>query len=92
MRQAGTIGTMIAALCLALALLLLVQYHSSRIAISLLGSGFALAGAVVTKPANAVLVPAFGLCAVAVCRAQRMSLREAVPMQARSSPRSHFAY
>ena len=65
------------ALCLLLAFLLLVKYRVERIAALLWGSGFALAGAILAKPANAVLVPAFGLYAMAVWRAQRLSLREA---------------
>lgn len=77
---AGVDGTEpLQALCLVLAFLLLVKYRFDRISTSLSASGFALAFAVVTKPADAVLVPAFGLYVVAVLRAQRLSLREAAP-------------
>ncbi len=77
---AGVDGTEpLQALCLVLALLFLLKYRSERLATSLSASGFALAFAVVTKPADAVLVPAFGLYVIAVLRAQRLSLRQAAP-------------
>ena len=77
---AGVDGTEpLQALCLVLALLFLLESRSERLATSLSASGFALAFAVVTKPADAVLVPAFALYVIAVLRAQRLSLREAAP-------------
>jgi hypothetical protein len=64
--------------CLVLALLLLVKYRSTRRAVLLSGSGLALAYAILTKPATAVLVPAFGLYAIAVCYSERLPVRETV--------------
>src|SRR5207248_237966 len=75
---AGVDGTEpLQALALALALLFLLECRSERLAASLSTSGVALAVAVVTKPADAVLVPAFGMYVIAVLRAQRLSLRQA---------------
>ncbi len=84
---AGVDGTEpLQALCLALALLLLVKYRSEGNARWLPGSGFALVFAIVTKPANAVLIPAFGMYVILICRAGRRSLRAAAPLLLR------FAY
>lgn len=81
---AGVDGTEpLQALCLALSLLLLIRYRSERYAWLLSGSSVALACAIVTKPANAVLVPAFGLYALCALRARRLSLRETVPVLVR---------
>jgi hypothetical protein len=67
------------ALCLVLALLFLLEYRADRRASWLSASGSALAFAVVAKPANAVLVPAFGLYVMTVLRTERLSLRRAAP-------------
>ena len=65
--------------CLILALLQLVRYRSTKRAALLWGSGFALAFAILTKAANAVLVPAFVLYAVAMLYSERSSLRDMMP-------------
>jgi Dolichyl-phosphate-mannose-protein mannosyltransferase len=78
---AGVDGTEpLQALCLAVSLLLLIRYRSERHARLLSGSSVALACAIVTKPANAVLVPALGLYALSAVRARRLSWRETVPV------------
>jgi hypothetical protein len=81
---AGVDGTEpLQAWCLALSLLLLIRYRSERHAWLLSGSSVALAYAIVTKPANGVLVPAFGLYALSAWRVQHRSLKETVPVMMR---------
>jgi hypothetical protein len=78
---AGVDGTEpLQALCLVLSLLLLIRYRSERHAWLLSGSSVALAYAIVTKPANGVLVPAFGWYALSAVRARRLSWTETVPV------------
>jgi hypothetical protein len=81
---AGVDGTEpLQALCLALSLLLLTRYRSERHAWLLAGSSVALTYAIVTKPANGVLVPAFAWYALSAVRARRLSWKETVPVLTR---------
>jgi len=75
---AGADGTeALQPLCLALALLWLIRYNSGRRAGWLWGAGIALAYAVLTKPTNAVMAPAFAFYLIALCRRQKLSGRGA---------------
>jgi hypothetical protein len=67
------------AFCLILAMLLLVRYRSTGRAALLSGAGLAIAYAILTKPANAVFVPAFLGYAVVVSASERFSFRGIVP-------------
>ncbi len=75
---AGVDGTEpLQALCLAGALLFVLNHRSERLESSFAAGGIALTCAVITKPANAVLVPAFVVYVIAVLRSRRIDRGEA---------------